>query len=386
MKKNKNIYIVYCHTHKEKNKKYIGYTKYSLKKRWAGHVQSAKYGSKLYFHRVIRKYGSGEDVWIHEILESNLSFEDALKLEIESISKYKSHNPKFGYNLTLGGKGTVSTSNTKKNQSKARRRKIFGLGPIVSFKKAKLKVEGLKIKTIIDYNFYIKNNPDSGLPTRPDIAYKTKWKSWYDYFGLDYSTKFLNWEEAKQKVKNLSLLGHIQYRDYVRNNIVERLPISPEEVYKEWIDWYDFLGLDRDEAIKKKSAKGGNSRRKNAGMAPIIGWAEAKEELKKLFLKSVKDYYSYISSTPNCPFAKSPHKYYKEWTSWKDYLNLRSPILLSFEEAKKIVQSLQIKSVRQYIALRKKNKLFSLPYEPNMYYDNKGWLGWKDFGGTTESQ
>ena len=95
---NKN-YIVYCHTNKINDKKYIGITKQNPSNRWGskgqGYIQSPK------FWRAIQKYGW--DNFEHEILFKNLSQEEASKKEAELIEQYKTLNNNFGYNMTSGG-------------------------------------------------------------------------------------------------------------------------------------------------------------------------------------------------------------------------------------------------------------------------------------------
>ena len=55
------------------------------------------------FYNAILKYGW--DSFEHIILKDGLTKKDAQDLEIDLISKYKTQNPKFGYNLTSGGDG-----------------------------------------------------------------------------------------------------------------------------------------------------------------------------------------------------------------------------------------------------------------------------------------
>lgn len=81
------------------NKRYIGITSYTNpKRRWKG---GYGYHKNDYFYRAIQKYGW--DNFKHEIIASNLSKEEACKMEIELIKKYKTRQPEFGYNYSKGG-------------------------------------------------------------------------------------------------------------------------------------------------------------------------------------------------------------------------------------------------------------------------------------------
>ena len=111
-KENKeNNYTVYMHTFPN-NKKYIGITSKKPKQRWES---GTGYITQKLMNRAIKKYGW--DNIKHEILFINLSKEEAEKKEIQLIKKYKSNNPKYGYNVENGG-------NSIGKHSKETRKKI----------------------------------------------------------------------------------------------------------------------------------------------------------------------------------------------------------------------------------------------------------------------
>ena len=93
----KNSFIVYKHTCPN-NKVYIGITKVNPVKRWR---KGEGYINNTHFYRAIQKYGW--DYIKHEIVCSELSEEEAKKIEIALIAAYNSNNPLYGYNQTLGG-------------------------------------------------------------------------------------------------------------------------------------------------------------------------------------------------------------------------------------------------------------------------------------------
>lgn len=97
-------YCVYKHTCPN-GKMYIGITS-NIENRWG--AMGIQYASCINLFYAIRKYG-----WInikHEILHNNLCKEDAEKLEIEYIAKYKTTDPRYGYNMTSGGAGVLNHS------------------------------------------------------------------------------------------------------------------------------------------------------------------------------------------------------------------------------------------------------------------------------------
>lgn len=114
-------WCVYCHTNKINGKKYIGITKNKPKDRW-GKNGNAYIRRNQYFGNAIKKYGWSK--FKHEIIKENLSEKQAKQMEIELISKYNTTNKQFGYNLTIGGDGSVGykfTEEQKKNHSKIKK-------------------------------------------------------------------------------------------------------------------------------------------------------------------------------------------------------------------------------------------------------------------------
>ena len=104
-------YCVYKHT-SPSGKVYIGITSDEPTKRWGSN--GINYRSQNFWN-AIQKYGW--DNIKHEILEKDLCEEKALELEKHYISKYKSNNPKYGYNHTPGG-DIINLTNKKVGQYK----------------------------------------------------------------------------------------------------------------------------------------------------------------------------------------------------------------------------------------------------------------------------
>lgn len=106
------------------NKKcYIGLTINKFEPRRKQHL-SESFNSKCqlyntYFHRAIRKYGCKNVQW--EILEDNITdFKILKERETFNILKYDSYMPN-GYNMTLGGEGTIGIICSKELKNKRRK-------------------------------------------------------------------------------------------------------------------------------------------------------------------------------------------------------------------------------------------------------------------------
>ena len=89
-------YTVYQHI-SPNGKVYVGITKKKPEHRWNN---GRGYKPNKHFYSAIKKFGW--DNFKHEIVATNLSKEDACKLEQELIEKHDSTNPEKGYNKSIG--------------------------------------------------------------------------------------------------------------------------------------------------------------------------------------------------------------------------------------------------------------------------------------------
>jgi group I intron endonuclease len=97
-------YSVYKVTNAVNNKIYIGITSKTVKARITQHISKSKHGSKLAFHSAISKYGI--ESFTVTTMHYDLTESEAINLEIDYIKKFNSFGD-CGYNMTIGGDGTV---------------------------------------------------------------------------------------------------------------------------------------------------------------------------------------------------------------------------------------------------------------------------------------
>lgn len=98
------MYTIYKHTNTITNKSYIGLTKHTIKKRFNQHKKDAfRYRNgklpSFAFYNAIRKHGT--TCWTSEVLEENLSYENANIREQYYIKYFNTYAK--GYNSTIGG-------------------------------------------------------------------------------------------------------------------------------------------------------------------------------------------------------------------------------------------------------------------------------------------
>lgn len=119
-----NSYSVYCHT-SPSNKRYVGIS-CNPEKRWNN---GKGYIKNYLFYRAIQKYGW--ENFSHAILFTNLTLEEAGKIEAKLITEWQLTNPKYGYNLREGGNGGFSEY-SRKLMSQSRIGNKNTLGKILS--------------------------------------------------------------------------------------------------------------------------------------------------------------------------------------------------------------------------------------------------------------
>lgn len=114
-------YCVYKHTNLINNKIYIGITSRDPKKRWAS---GYGYMYNEHFWRAIKKYGWNTG-FVHEVLFTGLTFEEACNKEIELIAFYQSNNPSCGYNKDKGGRCMQEHTKYRLRITNKRKKKIL---------------------------------------------------------------------------------------------------------------------------------------------------------------------------------------------------------------------------------------------------------------------
>lgn len=97
------LWVVYCHTHVETGRRYIGITQKTWQHRWHQHCAQAvrSKGRWSHFANAIRKYG--KSAFAHDVLETHSSLEEANAAEERLIERFRTRDPNFGFNLMRGG-------------------------------------------------------------------------------------------------------------------------------------------------------------------------------------------------------------------------------------------------------------------------------------------
>ena len=132
------------------------------------------------------------------------------------------------------------------------------------------------------------------------------------------------------------------------------------------------------------------------GKIVYLSFEEAREFVHSLNLADWKEWEKYCDNGEkplNIP--NKPDEFYKGkgWKNWSDWLgNNKNPIIkglyvkkikfLPFEEARIIVQSQNLKSLKEWMDYCKsKKKPNNIPTSPSMKYKEEGWVSWYDWLG-----
>ena len=116
----------------------------------------------------------------------------------------------------------------------------------------------------------------------------------------------------------------------------------------------------------------------------IKSFEEARDLAQSQGFNSHKEYRRWAKNIAGMPVAADT--VYKDtgWTSWGDFLgtgNMRPPShWLPFAEAKAVVRAHEIKTLPQFRAWDKQERLANkIPTLPSVVYRNAGWIDWYDF-------
>lgn len=94
-----------------------------------------------------------------------------------------------------------------------------------------------KIRSKAEYFNYVEQGKYQIVLTKPEIItnpplyFKDKWKSWYDYLGLDTYMYPQTYDEFVNKIRTLGLRTKRLYDVYVQDHTLCGLPKNPEDLY-----------------------------------------------------------------------------------------------------------------------------------------------------------
>lgn len=118
-------------------------------------------------------------------------------------------------------------------------------------------IQKLKITSKSQFFKEVKNliNKDPSIPYSPYKTYETEWKSWGEFLGTkkiqDNQIVFLPFEDARNWARSLNLKLSKEWRKLDLDKLPDGITKKPERTYKNkgWINYYDWLGIERKTKI-----------------------------------------------------------------------------------------------------------------------------------------
>jgi hypothetical protein len=245
-----------------------------------------------------------------------------------------------------------------------------------SFEESRKFAHSLNLKGQSDWAKYSKSgNRPGNIPASPRKTYPNDWKGWGDWLGTgiiaNQNKIFLSFTDARTFAQSLNLKTVNEWEKYTKSgNKPSNIPSDPSHNYKNkgWSGMGDWLGT----GIIANQNK------------IFLSFEDARKFVQALYLKSGTEWNKYSKSNQkpeNIPTTPN-ETYKKEWISWGDYLGTgniahRYRQYRSFEDARKFVQALRLKSYKDWTEYCKSgNKPQDIPASPYVTYKNE----WKEMG------
>jgi len=247
----------------------------------------------------------------------------------------------------------------------------------LSFGDAKKYVQKIGFKSKKEFSDWAKTKERPiSIPSHPYTTYKKEWVDWYDFLGLKKKRPF---KEAREFAQSLNLKFNSDWiRLHKQGKIPKDIPRYPDDPYKNkgWKGWGDFLGTGNlSPADRKKGFK---------------SFEESREFVRSLEIKTEPEWRKWMSAHKKpIDIPSNPEKAYKDqWTTMGDWFGTgriadKNKVWKPFEEARTIVQKLGLKNMDEYKnAWNSGNIPKDIPANPNKVYQNKGWISSGDWCGT----
>lgn len=170
----------------------------------------------------------------------------------------------------------------------------------------------------------------------------------------------------------------------LKNNFDIDIIILEKCEYKNWPEREIFHMSKYTELTNtSKGGKGGCGLKYQLSYNEIKIWVN-----KNLNINSKNEWESYVRSNILPDFI--PHDprevfHTRGWISWGDFLNTgkkwdNDVNYLSYFESKEKIKNLDIKTINDYrIKYKNKSIPLNIPYRPERYFKNRGWVSWGNF-------
>jgi len=140
----------------------------------------------------------------------------------------------------------------------------------LSFNDARDYVRKLGLNSYAEWIRWCKSEAKpNNIPCNVIETYKKEWTDWYDFLGKRDRKEFLSYYAARKLVRKLEIKRQEGYYELSKRR--SDLPYNPDQVYKQWKDWFTFLGTDRRNKIRKYTVNHNYFKKWSGDMAYILG-------------------------------------------------------------------------------------------------------------------
>ena len=303
------------------------------------------------------------------------------------------------------------------------------------FEEAKIFVHSLKLRSIAEWNQYMKNKKTrpKDIPKKPALTYsKHIWTGWGDFLGTGKLAPshrtFLDYKKAMLQARKLKIKDKHEWKKYANSkNFPPNLPKDPYGHYKNkgrWVSWEKFLGVSQnkyltlDETIKYfRKNKIQNSKhwvryKKENKIKDIVvqpdrifrdkGWISWEHACGEGYKDNTKKKFRSLEKIKK--FVKSKGvKNSTEWINWcrknsrpidvpldiprvikevKSWTEFFENYFYSYDQARNFLKKHKFTTARSCVKFLKKSKFKNIPKDPMRFYRaRKEWKGWPDFLG-----
>ena len=222
--------------------------------------------------------------------------------------------------------------------------------------------------SLFDFNFSFE------LLDEKDLTAQLQIKIWENLSKFQW----MPFEEAREFVRGMGLNSYKYWKEFCKSgNKPMNIPLAPHLTYinKGFSTWSNFLG-NNNIATNKVKFKSFEEAKKYVHSLGLNGKSEW-----ELYRKT-KGFPIDIPSTPSRTYKEKGWKGYGDWLG-TNRIATHKIEYLSFNEARTLVQSLNIRSYSEWLQLVKSQKIpKGIPSNPNLVYNRKGWEGYGDWLGT----
>jgi len=177
------------------------------------------------------------------------------------------------------------------------------------------------------------------VPSRPDVVYKKKWKSWGEFFktgrvsDLEKHNSFLSYNDAKEFLKKFSFNNENEFYEWAKTKErPKNIPASPRKTYgKDFISMGDFLGNN------------------NYSTKDWLPYEECKKFVQSFNFNSINEYSTWISKNKaNVKVPAHPRDIYPEFEGWPEFIGYQRKVSVGEKTISSILVSNNIEHKLQY--------------------------------------